>query len=198
MVARKIQNRLRRKGRGTVFTPKDLLDLGSRAAVDQALGRLARNGFVRRLRFGVYDFPRKSRRLGVLSPSPDAVARAVARKNGSRLQVSGARAANMLGLSNQVPAHLVFLTDGPSRRVSVGKLVIEFRHVSPRRLVGAGKLTGAVLGALEYLGPGNVDDVVVKKVAGTLSARDRATLLRDAASAPDWVRPVVSKIVQQS
>jgi hypothetical protein len=96
-----IVKRIQGRGRGSVWTPKDFLDLGSRAAVDQSLRRLVGRGVLQRLDRGVYSYPKVSPRLGALTPSPDTVARAVAKATGSKLQVSGARAANALGLSTQ-------------------------------------------------------------------------------------------------
>ncbi len=104
----RILRRIRGKGRGWTFVPKDLLDLGSRAAVDQALSRLARKDRIRRVGRGIYDYPRVSKRLGVLSPSVDAIASAVARKSNSQLQVSDAQAANALGLTTQISAKPIY------------------------------------------------------------------------------------------
>src|SRR5260370_32475786 len=95
-VSPQILKRIRAKGRGAVFTAKDFLDLGSRATIDQCLSRLTRSGTIRRLGRGLYDFPRVSPRLGPLSPPPDVVAKVLARKSDSRLQLSGPRAANAL------------------------------------------------------------------------------------------------------
>src|SRR3982750_830034 len=92
------------RGHGSVFVPADFLDLGSREAVDVALHRLARKGTIRRLARGVYDFPKQHPVLGLLSPSAEAVARALAGRDRTRLQPAGAFAANVLGLSEQVPA----------------------------------------------------------------------------------------------
>src|SRR5437899_1108583 len=107
--------RIRGIGRGSVFVPGDFLDLGSREAVDLALHRLAKTGVIRRLARGVNDFPKQHPVLGPLSPSADTVAQALAGRDRIRLQPAGAYAANALGLSDQVPAKAVFLTDGPSR-----------------------------------------------------------------------------------
>lgn len=156
-VSSRILNRIQRKGRGAVFTPKDFLDLGGRAVVDQTLSRMSRRGTIRRLGRGLYDYPRISPRLGPLSPDLDDVAKAVAKQTDSRLQISGARAANALGLTTQVPAKMVYLTDGPSRRVKVGSQVVQLRHTTPRNLAGAGKPSGMVLQALRYLGRDAVD-----------------------------------------
>src|ERR1043166_9611317 len=134
----RIMNRARAGGRGCVFTPHDFLDVAGRAAVDQALSRLVKGGKLRRLTRGLYDFPKVHLKLGALSPAPDDVAQALARETGSRVQIAGARAANALGLSAQVPAKSIYLTDGPSRRVVLGKRVVDLRHASPKHLVAPG------------------------------------------------------------
>lgn len=195
-VSSRILNRIQRKGRGAVFTPKDFLDLGGRAVVDQTLSRMSRRGTIRRLGRGLYDYPRISPRLGPLSPDLDDVAKAVAKQTDSRLQISGARAANALGLTTQVPAKMVYLTDGPSRRVKVGSQVVQLRHTTPGNLAGAGKPSGMVLQALRYLGRDAVDQGVVRRLSRTLSAKDKLSLKRDGAHAPDWVRPVIDRIAQ--
>ena len=112
-IAAAILKRIRVHGRGWVFTPRDFLDLGTRHPIDLALSRFASDKTIRRLTQGVYDYPRVHKKLGVLAPNPDEVAAVLAAKTGSRMQVSGARAANLLGLTDQVPAQLVYLTDGP-------------------------------------------------------------------------------------
>lgn len=189
-----IVKRVQGKGRGSVWTPKDFLDLGTRAAVDQALTRLVQKGVLQRLDRGVYSYPKVNPRLGTLTPSPDAVAKAVAKATGSKLQVSGARAANILGLSTQVPSKNVYLTDGPSRTVRVGRQTIQIRHGSPRQLYGAGTQAGVALQALRYLGPDGVDAKVVRKLGSQLDAKAKRILKRGAGQGPDWMRPVVDQI----
>ena len=189
-----VLRRIRGKGRGMVFIPKDFLDLGGRAAVDQALSRLARRGTIRRIGRGIYDYPRVSPRLGALSPRLDVVAQAAARRTDSRLQVSGAQAANALGVSTQVPARLAYFTDGASRRIQVGGQTITLRHAAPSRMAGAGTMAGVVLQALRYLGQDGVDQRVVRVIADRLSSDDLRSLRQAAVHAPDWVRPVVDQI----
>ena len=98
-----------------VFSARHFLDFGNRNAVDKALSRLVEQEGIRRLSRGIYDYPKIHPQLGVLSPSIDSVAKLVAEKNNSQLKITGAEAANALGLSTQVPARIVYLTDGPSR-----------------------------------------------------------------------------------
>jgi hypothetical protein len=194
MAIAKIKRRIIGKGRGAVFTPADFLDLGSRDSVDQTLSRLTDQGVIRRLARGIYDYPKTSPRLGRLSPDPDAVAAAIARKDGRVVQVSPARAANMLGLTTQVPAKAVYLTDGPSRTKQIGAQTIIMRNAAAKNLVGAGKPTGAVFQALRYLGKDGVDASVVARLSKTIDADTRRALVKDALQAPGWMRPVVEQI----
>lgn len=188
--------RIRAKGRGAVFVPRDFLHLGSRAAVDQALSRLARDGTVRRLRRGLYDLPQLHTRLGPLSPSLDRVAAAIARSTGSKILPFGARAANALGLSTQVPARLVYLTDGPSRTVKIGNQAIDFRHAAPRKLAGAGTAAGTVIQALQYLGSDALSDDVIAALRVRLSPSDRSAVARHIKHVPARMKPILSQIAE--
>ena len=132
------------------------MDLGSREAVDLALHRLAKKGILRRLARGVYDFPEQHPVLGLLSPSADTIAAALAGRDHTRLQPAGAYAANALGLSEQVPAKAVFLTDGPSRTVKIGPMTIQLRQTTPRNMAAAGRLSGLVIQAFRELGKEHV------------------------------------------
>lgn len=189
----KIMRRARAGGRGGVFTPSDFLDIAARAAVDQALSRLAKGGKLRRLARGLYDFPKVHPQLGPLSPAPDDVAQALARETGSHVQIAGARAANALGLSTQVPAKSVYLTDGPSRRVILGKRVVDLRHTSPKHLIAPGSAAGTVVQALRHVGAVRARDVA-QIAARRLSASDKKTLASTAVQAPAWMRPTLVSI----
>ena len=137
---------------GSVFVPSDFLDLGSREAIDIVLHRLTRKGTIRRLARGVYDLPKEHPVLGPLAPSAETVARALAGRDHTRLQPAGAYAANALGLSEQVPAKAVFLTDGPSRTVKIGPMTIQLRRTTARNMAAAGRLSGLLIQALRELG----------------------------------------------
>ncbi len=189
----RIMQRARAGGRGGVFTPRDFLDIAARAAVDQGLSRLVKNGKLRRLARGLYDFPKIHPKLGPLSPSPDVVAQALVRETDSLLQIDGARAANALGLSTQVPAQSTYLTDGPSRRVVLGKRVIHVRHASPKHLVVPGSAAGTVVQALRHVGATRAADVA-RIAAGSLSAREKRTLAAATVQAPAWMRPTLVAI----
>jgi hypothetical protein len=189
----RVMKRVRASGRGSVFTPSDFLTVAARSSVDQALSRLVKAGQLRRLARGLYDFPKVHPRLGVLSPAPDDVAQALARETGSQVQIAGARAANALGLSTQVPAQSTYLTDGPSRRVVLGKRVVDLRHASPKHLIAPGSPAGTVVQALRHVGAIRAADVA-QIAARQLSANDKKTLASTALQAPAWMRPTLVSI----
>jgi len=191
-----IFSRIISHGTGWVFTPADFLDLGSRSAVDQVLSRSARAGTIRKLARGLYDYPRHRPRLGALAPSTDDVAKALKGREGSRLQPSGAHAANMLGLSEQVPVRTVFFTDGRSRRIHLGRRVIILKKTTPRQMATAGRISGTVIQALRWLGRRNVDDKVVSILRRQLSDRDKQLLLNDLRYAPVWIGNVMRKVAK--
>src|SRR5271163_3615120 len=143
----KLISRIYGTGRGSAFTQNDFLDIGGRGAVDKALSRLAAKGTIRRLARGLYEYPREHPELGTLSPDIEKVAKALAGKDRIRLQPAGAYATNLLGLSEQVPAKVVFLTDGPSRLVKIGRQEIQLRRTTPRNVEATGRLSGLLMQA---------------------------------------------------
>jgi hypothetical protein len=185
------------RGRGSVFVPADFLEIGSRKAVDVALHRLAKDGVIRRLARGVYDFPKKHPVLGLLTPSAEAVARALAGRDRTRLQPAGAYAANVLGLSEQVPAQAVFLTDGPARMVKVGPMTIQLRRTTARNMAAAGRLSGLLIQALRELGKEHVTPERREHLKRVLPAEQRRELIKDLRLAPAWMHPIFRELAEE-
>ena len=183
-------------GRGWVFTPGEFLGIANPRSVSVALTRLARKGIIRNLARGLYDYPKNDRQLGILSPSIDAVARALSLRHAIRLQPSGGYAANLLGLSDQVPMKVVFLTDGVNRRVQIGKLQITLKRTTPRNMASAGKTSGLVIQALRHLGQRNIDGQIILRLKQRLSTTDKKQLLTDLRHAPVWVATVMRQIAE--
>lgn len=181
---------------GRVFTPFDFLDLGSPHGVGMALIRLVRSGALRRLTRGVYDVPRRHPVLGELMPTADDLAQALVRRDGAKVHPAGAMAANLLGLSEQVPARAVYLTDGPSRLVRVGALTVQLKKKPPRQVGSVSPMSGLVFAALRHLGRTNVTTARVAHLSDTLSARDRRRLLADLPLAPAWMHPYLRFIAR--
>ncbi len=193
-----IFERIKRNTVGRVFNARDFLDLGSRHAVDQTLSRHSRAGRLRKIARGLYDLPRIDPQLGQLSPNSDAIANALKSRDGIRLQPTGAHAANMLGLSDQVPVKIIYLTDGPSRHLTYGGLDIVLKHTTTRNMATAGRLSGLITQAFRWMGKDRVDDGVVEKLRRNLKTSDRAALVRDAAYAPAWIARIFHQLVSDN
>lgn len=162
--------------------------------MDKVLSRLAASGAVRRIARGLYDVPRTHALLGPLLPAADDIARALAEKGCLRLQPSGAYAANLLGLTEQVPMRLAFLTDGASRVVQVGNQSILLKHTTPRNMATAGRVSGLVIQALRYLKQANIDAQVLARLRARLTDQDKAVLLTDAPRAPVWIAEIMRAV----
>ena len=189
-----LKSRIYGSGRGAAFTPNNFLDLGGRDAVDKALSRLAIKGTIRRLARGLYEYPREHPELGSLSPDIQQVAKALAGKDRIRLQPAGAYATNLLGLSEQVPAKVVFLTDGSSRTVKIGRQEIQLRRTTPRNMAAAGRLSGLLMQALRHLGEKHITPARIKYLQRTLPAKERQQLLKDLPLAPAWMHPLFREL----
>jgi hypothetical protein len=190
----KITNRIYGHGKGWVFTPAHFSDLGSRDAVASALRRYRQSGLIRQLARGLYDYPRTDPELGVLSPSPDAVAGALAGRDVVRLQPSGAYAANLLGLSTQVPMKIVYLTEGRSRTVQIGKQKIILKQTTPRNMATAGRISGLVIQTFRHLGQKHVDEDAIARLDRRLDADARKQLLMDLRFAPAWIAETMRRL----
>lgn len=189
--------RIRRQGPGFVFSAKDFGDLGSRGSVDVALSKATADGLIRRIARGLYDYPKQGELIeGLLAPDFDAVARAIARKTGMRIQPTGAVAANLLGLSEQVPAKIVYLTSGSSRSVKAGGQTITFIHTRDRDLL-SDPMSAMVVQALRFLGREGITDKVIAKLARNLTSAQKRRLSRDARYASDWVADAVRRVVSR-
>lgn len=197
-VDNKVISRIYGTGRGTVFSPSDFSDLGSRTAVASALKRHKKAGTIRQVARGLYDYPRKDPQFGVLAPSPDTVAKAIAGRDAVRLQASGAYAANLLGLSDQVPMKLVYLTSGRSRSVQFGQQQIILRHTTMRNMATAGRISGLIIQALRHLGRRHIDDHVLSVLNKRLSAADRKAISKDLRYAPAWVAQILRQLAMDS
>jgi hypothetical protein len=186
-----IARRVRRSKPGTVFTPALFAGAGSRAAIDKALQRLVARGELRRLSRDLYDKPRQDELLGTLWPSVDAIVAALTGKDKLRLLPTGAYAADLLGLSDQVPARVEFLTDGTSRTVKAGPMQIVLKRTTPRQMAAAGRTSGLVIQALRSLGPDHLTPQRLSKLRRAIPADQRLSLLEDLTLTPGWMQPTL-------
>lgn len=196
-IAKKIMERMSAHSSGKwVSTPKDFVDLGSRAAVDQALTRLVKSRHLRRVGHGLYDKPRFSNLLN--SPAPadiDVAVAALAKRDGVRIMPDGLLSANQLGITNAVPAKPSYITDGHSRVLEIDGRTIHFKHVSPRVMKWTGRPSAPVVQALRWLGPNAAADRQVVTILNRNLPDDvKLDLLQNSRDLPGWALPIARSI----
>jgi hypothetical protein len=194
-----IFGRIERLGPGKAFSAKDFLDIASRGTVDMAFGSLMRDGKIRRIRRGLYDMPKINEALGgKLSPDIDEAARAIARRQRWKIVPDGAWAANLLGLSTQVPSKIIYLTDGPNNEVPIGRRIIHFKHARPKAMAGLEGKFALVVQALRYLGKESVGTREIDKLRDSLSPAEKRKLVKDARFGVDWIYEVAKRIAEKA
>jgi len=178
---------------GTPLVAKELLHLGSRAAIDQVLSRLVRRGVLLRVGCGIYVLPVESR-FGTRAPSTVKMVEGLASQRGETIVSHGAAAANALGLTTQVPMRAVYLTSGRSRHLTLGAQTVEFRHAPIWQLIFPGLTAGDVVRALAWLGPEKAGEAILK-----LRSKLPPSELKKVASArsrlPTWMAQEVSSLM---
>lgn len=183
-----------------VFTARDFLDFGGRAAVDQALSRLTRAKALRRVGRGMYDIPKVNPILKKPAAADiGAVVDAIARRDDITIVPSGLASANKLGLTNAVPARNDYLTDGASRTLKVGNRVVRLRHANPKLVALKDRPSGNVVRALHWLGRDVAsDDKMVSKLRDQLTSDVKQDLARARPLLTGWTAKVADRVLAEA
>ena len=198
VIEEKILSRIYGKGRGWAFSQADFADLGARPTIDSALHRRERESVIRRVIRGIYDYPRNSKALqGPVSPDMDQVAHALARKFAWRIQPDGATAQNLLGLSTQVPARIVYLSDGPDRSYTVGKSLLDFQHTALKEAGFKLPESRLLVQALKAYGENRITRKIIAKVRKKFDSALRQRILVDTKTATGWVYAAIQEIAKE-
>jgi predicted transcriptional regulator of viral defense system len=191
----KVAKRLKNYPPKSILFVDDFLDFGNTESIKKALLRLKEKGLLVRLAHGIYLYPKKDSELGVLFPSTEEIAKAIARRDKARIVPSGVQALNKLGLSTQVPLKVVYLTDGAARSIKVGKRTITFKKTSPKNLLAKGEISSLVIQALKTIGLNKVDTDTLKKLQIILKKETKKNIRHDAKLAPAWINKIVMQTI---
>lgn len=189
-----IKNVIYGHGRGWCFSPNDFTLPNHKEAIYKTLQRFANSGFIRRIAHGIYDYPKQHPKLGVLPPNYEEVAKALARKHGIKIQPSGSYAANILGYTEQVPAQIIFLTDGPKKKIQVGNTEIIFQHTTIKNMSLAGTKMGLIVQGLKNIGQKFLSDKIKKKLAAHLSTIDSKEFKKALKVMPAWMKDLTMEL----
>ena len=197
-IKEKLQKRIERWEAGYAFSAKDFLRDFKRYEVDVALSCLAKESIIYRIIPGIYERPRMNPLLGTqAAPDLYSVAKALARKFSWRIHPSGNTALNLLGLSTQIPGQMIFHSDGPSRKYTIGNRNIEFRHTSLNELVFRHPESTLVVQALKALGKEHLDKETLEILHGKYPLDLWSRIAADTCRASGWIHEAIRSISAQ-
>lgn len=198
-VENKILSVIKSKKYGTILFASDFADAGERKTINKAFERIALSGKIIRLARGIYCKPKVDTEFGfgVIYPSVDDVAQAIAQRDKCRIVPTGDTALNKLGLSTQVPMNAVYLTDGTPRRIKIynGRGIL-FKHVVPKRLDFKSELIMLITFALQTLGQGNLTEEQFSRIKQLLSNEPKERISEDLKLIPGWIRSIILKMYE--
>lgn len=192
-----IFKRLEESPDNSVFFLNDFSELGSLETVRKVMFQARLQGLITHLCHGIYLKPMRSR-FGEVPPSLEKIAEAIAERDHVEIMPTGSTAANILGLSTQVPMIVSYLTTGSSRRIPIGKRVILFRHAAPRNFAYRGKTIPLIVQALKELGKANVNEHALSALSSYMGkAQDSDTFESDILLAPAWIQAIVKPLIKR-
>ena len=190
-----IRDRIRQSDNGTVYVAVDFVDISDKTNINAYLARLAEEGLIRRVMRGVYYKAEYNEMLGeYVTPTVDNVAQALARNFGWTIVPCGDAALNILGLSTQVPATYVYVSDGTYKEYTFHNITIQFKRTTNREVSKLSYKTALVIQALKALGKDQIDDVVIHQLRNILTAEEKTTMLLEAKTATAWIYDYIKQI----
>lgn len=191
----KILKRIRGKGRGSIVFQSDYAECGSPAAIKSAFYRLYSDGTLIRLAQGIYYYPKydKELGLGIIYPSIEQIAEAIAKRDRVKIVPTGVYALNKLGLSDQIPMNVVFVTNGAPRRIQVGKRNgILFKHSSSGKMFAyKSDMMMLVVSAMREIGQGSITENQILKLRKYVNQVGESEFAHDIKLAPIWIRQIL-------
>ncbi len=188
VLTKEIRNTIERNGPGRLYMVQDFAGLNNDGLVTRALSRLENEGMLIRLAQGLYLYPARNK-YGILFPTIEKIAYAIAEKDKARIIPSGLTALNRLGLSTQVATNAVYITDATARELAIGNRKIIFKRAAPRNFAYKSDLFPMVVAAMKELGKDGVTDEhlkIIKQVIGKYGDIDE--IRYDYNIAPQWIK----------
>ena len=184
--------------KGAIVFVSDFAKFGTAENVKKVLLRLEKKQLLVRLAHGIYLYPKIDKELGILYPSTESIAEAIAKRDKIRIIPTGIYALQQLGISTQIPLNVIYLTDGAPRKIKVGKRTITFKKTAPKNLAIKNKILSNIVQGLKELGKENITDEVKQKIKWALEKIPVEMLKEEILNAPVWVRNEVLSLNNQS
>ena len=190
-----IRGNIEKAENGSVFVSTDFTDITDKKTVNMGLIRLADEGLIKKILFGVYYKPEFSKLLGeAVAPSPNKVAHALARNFGWTIVPCGDTALNLLGLSTQVPSQWVYVSDGAYKEYTFDNTTIKFKRTTNKEISKVSYKTALTIQALKALGKENISEQVILRLKKILTDEEKEKMLAGSKSATSWVLELIKVI----
>lgn len=192
ILTKQIRERIELQGENSLYMVRDFADLNNDGLVTRALSRLEDEGMLVRISQGLYLYPQRNR-FGILKPSIDDIALAIAQKDKARIIPSGLTALNKLGLSTQVTMNAVYLTDATAREIKIGNRTIVFKRSAPRNFAYKTDVFPLIVCAMKEIGEPNITEEHIATIKEAINkCEDQDAIKQDYNVAPGWIRKKIS------
>ncbi len=196
-VSKQVEVMINHMPKGSLIFIDDFLDKFDYENARKALQRFHNSEQIMRLSRGIYYKPKESELLGVLKPSAEQIAEAIAKRDKARIIPTGSYAQYRLGLTTQIPMNVVYMTDGSPRKIQVGNQKITFKKTSPKNLAVNHNLTSLIIQGLKEMGEGNIDTDQLKQIQAIIEKSDESKNVRENIKfAPVWIQKIVLNILR--
>jgi hypothetical protein len=187
-----VLNSIKSSPRGTLFFADSFSMLNNPRAVNKALERLVKSGEIERIAQGIYLRPIIDEHIGIVLPSIEEVAFAIAKRDRATIVPTGSYAMYKLGLTTQVPLNIVFYSDTSARKINIGKQTITFKKASSKNLAFVGKVSTLAIQALRSIGKDQATAKEIKQIRDILKNEVPKHLQHDLQLAPVWIRKLLA------
>jgi predicted transcriptional regulator of viral defense system len=193
-----IKKKIQVEGEGRIYFAEDFIDIANNEQVRLALSRLTKEGFLLRLGQGIYVYPKVDSLIGKVRPSLEDIAHAIAKRDQIIIKPTGAYVLNKLGLSTQVPMKVVYLTNGLSRKIKIGKNTITFINTTQKKMAYKGQKSAYVIQALEDIDEPTLSSFVTEQLKELINQEDYQTFMYNLKLAPRWIAEFLLPLIKHT
>ena len=199
-IEKRVLEQIKKGKRGNMLFASDFVQLGEQKTISKALERLTNDGTILRISRGIYCYPiiDKVLGLGVLYPTLEDIAEAVAKRDKARIVPTGIYALNRLGFSTQIPMNIVYLTDGSERKLNLSNgATIEFRNAAPKNFAFKSHLAMLLTFAYKSIGKDNITPEIIAHTKDLLAKEDKQVIEQDYQLMPAWVSTIIRSLYEE-
>jgi len=198
LISKQIERKIKALQKGKILFVSDFTTEHNYETARKVLQRLCNKKELVRLSLGIYYLPKQDKMLGVIYPTAEQIAQAIAKRDKARIIPTGSYALYKLGLSTQIPMNVVYLTDGSARKIQVGNQKIYFKKTSPKNLAVNNQLSNLIIQALKELGESKINNNVKNNLKEIISkSGESQNIKKDIINAPVWIKKIMLQIIKE-